>query len=682
MISALFYINTVQVPPPENWPELAFQLNYGKDQFPTSGVLTITDFKWVRENYDLLTTYIAGGLSGDVGIEEGPSLRIDLTDGKTTSTAFYGYLDLTNGMQIKDRISITAKAVSHATVDWINDVAGGFTFEYLASDTFKATGLPGYISSDMYHFVPYINSKVPNYEQAAMATLMAYNVGKAIAEAINKLYNLLAEIIVNWSDVELTEIIKFVIELIYLVALLATIIKLIEDIIKFIISPVKYHAGMYVRDLMAKGVEYLSAGKMTFVSDIWAKGSPYYNEFILPEKLYNPVNATDESLFGFLIPSKNEQVGWYKGTFAQLLDAMKLKYNAKIVVTVNADGTGTVNLVRRDKNVLPPVYQLRDIYQPEYTYNTDELAGNYLISYQTDGQDENTLQDYKGTIYQVITQPRKVNYQPFVMVKNLVSANIPFAKAVQKTDLTSPEKIINSFVNDLDVVIQEINKVLGPAISAYNSLSSSGTFNNLFSGGLFGLAKKIFHKEIVIFNTTPAQFFVGTSIGGIFPLLNNELTQLAATPALQISARTGMLLLSSDHFSVPKIFILNESATDYKYNRIATNNDDTESAKAMWDGFHYVNSFIPASENPAYSDRPTGNQFMIKRFSNVPFDFKDFINVVQNNRIYDAQGNPAIVESLKFNPYIGGGVAEELVVRFPKLFTKNLQETFLNPDGQ
>lgn len=683
MIRTLYYIAGSQVNPPKNYMELGIELNYGKDQFPQAGTITITNFDWVRENYDFFDQYIEDGKTGGFGIFEAPSFRIDVTDGTITKTVFDGYIDLTNQLSIKDRIRLTTKATSHATVDWVNEVANGFTFEYLDriaytddSRTSVVSPLPaGAITNDLYKFIPYVDSGVPNAEKAAIAVLMDFEVGKTLAEEANKLYNLCAEIVDNWSDIEITEVLKIIIEVLYIIALAATLIKLVEDTVKFIISPVKYHACMYVRDLMKKGCEYLN---MSFSSPIWDSSSPYYNEVILPEKFYNAPSSTDSSLFGFLIPDHNEQVGYYKGTFGQLLDKMKAKYNAKIVVTTTS-GVTTLNFIRKDKNVLPPVYTLPAVYQPTYSYNTDELNANYLIEYQTDSTDTNTFNNYAGTIYQVITQPKVVNYQPYVMMKNLVNIDIGFARASRKTSLTTPEKILSDLVSTLNTYVNNITSVLSPLQDLFDSIGTSDS--HFFMTPIFHPFHHLFSQFTTFFHATPLEVVIGTASGaGSFLLVGDSLVTLLnkINSSINLTDRRGMLLLSSDHFSVAKIFILDENP-DYKLNRINVDNDNLESAKAMWDNYHYVNSFLPASLNPAYSDRPTGNQYKIKNFPAITFDWDDFMNVFQNNRIYDAYGKTAIIETLKFNPY---KETAEMKVRFGEIYTLNLQETFLNPTGK
>ncbi len=674
MIDTLFYINNVGVNPPSNWEDLLVELNYGKDQFPQANTVSITDFKWVRENFDWFMAYIAGGLTGDVGIMEAPPFRIDITDGVSVQTVFTGYIDLTNGLIIHDKKGSTltpdgfiqAKAVSHASVDWLFDIASSFTPEYLASPDYKATGLPGFIDPSYYKFMPYTQSEVPNYAQAAMCTLMTFSLINSIDTVVVQISN----ITIDTSNPFTTAngILKAAVEVGYLIVLIATLIKTSEDLYKFLISPVKYHAGMYVRDIMERCASYLY---MTFQSDIWGPGSPYENEYIIPEKLFNqPVNNSliaGSGLLGFLTPDLNEQFGWPKKDFGWLLNAFKTKYNAKIIVTVPPGGAtatnmGIITLIRRDKNAAPPVYQLKDYYQPEYTFNTDELQSNTEILFQNDSTDMNTLQNFQGSLYQVICQPNVVNYRPFVMFKNFDSVQIPFARASTKTSLTVPEIIFQDFINVISAAVDALIVVVNAFISGLNALIS--LVNKLI--------KAIKTIGIKINFTVPS---IPKISNPTWPSFNN---------------RIGMMLLSADHFQTAKILILKEGSQPL-YNKIDPSNDGWDSAykvqtlanavqhaQAHWNKFYYVNSMVPASINPAYADRPYGAQYRIVNLNKIPFTWDDFLSVMSNNAIMDAAGKPGLLVTLKFNPR---KQVADLQVRFSQIWTLNLNERYLNPSG-
>lgn len=659
MIEVNYYIDNKKVNEPMNAPELQAQLNYGKDQFPNTGTINIVDFIWVREEYELLLSYIgAGKINTGVGITEGPAFRISASDGTITEDVFVGFLDFTN-IKVKDRISITCRAVSHATVDWVNAQTSGFTMEYLASPEFKATGLPGYIDNTFYRWIPYTNNSVPNYQQAAIATLTVFAVTQAIYKEIEEIQNLIVEAGGVFTSVPAA--LKMIVKIAYLILLLATLIKLIEDTIKFLVTPVKYHAGMYCRDIEERCGAYLN---MKIVFDVHAPGSIYYNEFILPPKFFNAPNKADKSILGYLIPDKNEQVGYLRWTFKDYLDAMKVKYNAKIVVTIPLGGAtptnqGTITIARRDKNVLPPEYVLPDTYiaNSEWGFNIDELNANYLLQYQIDPQDMNTEQNYQGTIFQVICSQKQVNYQPFVQIRGLDPENIPFARISRKKELNTQELIIRDLLIVFDVIDNLLISIVNAMISVVNAITG---FVNKIAKALKAVGIKVNWK-----------------IPAIPKLKKVKMSAI-------IDNRVGMAMLSNDHFNIAKIFVLNEGSQP-RLNKIHPDNDTLESGKAMWDGFHYVNSMIPGSLNLAYADRPYGNQYKLQEFQNIPFTWSDFLKVVRNNRCFASDGTtPAIIESLVFYPPIeqGSSGKADVKVRISYIWTLNLQETFLNPDGR
>ena len=651
MVQLIPYINGAQVNPPKNLAQILVELNYGKDQFPDGNTISVTALEWVRENYDYIMAWIEAGKTGGTGLYEGPTFRFDALYGPSAKTVFDGYLDLKKGLQIKNKISVKTNIVSVATVDWVNQLAASVSFEYLAS---LPAGTPGAIDSSMYKFMPYVNSMIPNYTQSATSTLMVFAVSQAISKAVVEIFELVVDMANPFTAAN--AILKALIKIGYLIVLLATLIKMCEDVVKFIISPVKYHACMYARDLFQKGCEYMN---MNFSSTIFAIGSPYYNEAVMPEKLYNPISKTDTQLFGFLVPDKNEQIGYFKYYFSDLIERMKTKCNAKIVVVAPVGGAssgnqGTVIFIRKDKNALPPQFVIPNLYSPDYTFNSEEINSSTLLAFQIDSQDMNTEQNYTGTSFEVVTTPINVTYQPFVTLTEYKEVNIQFARASTKTGLTIPEKIIDDFLMTFDAIANGL-------ISVVNGLAN-------IANAITGLINKMIRAL--------------KAIGIKLKFTLQQIPQMAYVHlANTITNRIGMMVLSNDHFNVPKVFILQEGSAP-QYNKIDPSNDAVEDAEAHWFNFHYVDSMVPASINPRYSDRPTGNQFIKQHYPKVPFGWTEFNQVLANNRVFasDLTGNviESILESLKFNVAMEHA---ETDVRIPYIFTLNLKETFLKPSG-
>lgn len=659
MLLTQFYINGKLVGWPTNGKSLAIQLNYGKDQFPNAGVLTTSELTWVGDEYQLLMAYKAAGISrSGPGITEGPGLQITITENGVEQTVFNGYISF-KGAKYKDRISITTKVVNYATVDWLNEIAKSFTFEYLAS---LPAGAPGAIDSSMYVFVPYCLSQIPNYEQAAIATLTVFGMEQSIEKQINAIIKATADIsgVLNSP----AGVVKLILEIVYTGILLAAMIAALENIYKFIIGPVKYHAGMYHFDLLEKGAEFLN---MKLVCDFFDPGSGYENEIIIPPKLYNaPVGDSITSgagLLGFLTPDKNNQLGWFKGSYANLLEITKTKFNAKIIVTIPPGGAtptnqGTITIIRRDKSANQPQYTVTpNEYVPDYVDNSDEAIANYEISFLTDSTDMNTLQNYQGNLFQVITSPVDVTYQPFVTLNDFEQAQIQLARASTKKELSVPETIWNDFQNAFVGIENGVISIVNTGIVA---------------------VKKIVQ---IINKVIKALKVIGIKI----PTINTSgLNTIPYQSYNQIENRIGMMILSQDHFETPKVLCI-VPGSQPKYTKLDPNNDQLESAQAHWYNWHYVNSIVPKAINPAYADRPYGNQFsQIKVYDRLPFTWNDFLKVVQNNIINAPDGiTPAIMESCEFFPPMESGSSgtAKIKVRFYGIWQMNLQETFLNPTG-
>ena len=72
-----------------------------------------------------------------------------------------------------------------------NQVASGLRLNILAS---LNDGEKGYISPDLYKFMPYVNNTVPNYLQSAVLSLMIYNVTQAIVKGNRIHFRLIADV--------------------------------------------------------------------------------------------------------------------------------------------------------------------------------------------------------------------------------------------------------------------------------------------------------------------------------------------------------------------------------------------------------------------------------------------------------------------------------------------------------
>jgi hypothetical protein len=622
------YINNVlSVAPPQNHDEVEIELNFDRDKDTFTQTVTVNSYDYVKDLNDVIINVIDGGLTGaSPGIFEGIPYKIEIESGTDIQKPFDGYIDLTDDAEISCNKTI-AKVVEKSSIDWLNEVADSFTFEYLFKET-------GEITTADFYWMPYVLNSVPNYKEAAISLLSVGFIEQQIEAAIEKIAELGVEMA---NPFEASSIVRAVLFVAFLIILIASLIVLIKTIVLLIIQPVKYHAGMMAFDLCQKGAEHLG---YTFASPDILETTDLKDLFILPQKPANQVNPSENKILGFTTPSITQE-GYFKGTYGDLLRGFKEMFDAKIIVTPDKK----IFLVKQNYSISAPVYQLPDLYQPFYSFNTNEFNANYLIEFATDLVDKNTIQNFTGTICQAICKPNSIVNPEMVLMKGIKQVSIPFALATRKETLTVPEEIIDAFLDVFDVIINGLIDAVNVVIDVYNSIV------------------KVLNKII------DALDFVGINVSWEIPTITN-------IPAVNLSGlidnRIGMLVLEIDSTSQPKVFLMVRGSAS-KFNKVYTTNRDVIAASWLYDNFHISNSFVPSV---AY---PNGNQYMKKSFEKVPFTFQNYVDVKLNNIIFDFTGNIAIIDYLKWN--IEKQKAE-MRVRFSQKYTNNLNEVILIPDGK
>lgn len=621
-----YYLNNNEINPPDNAKEVAIELNFDKDKDVVQSQVSLNDWTFSNENSHTIIDYIEAGVSGGVGIFEGLPFALEIEKAGVKERPFNGYLDLTDSPKLSCMTS-TVVAKEKQKIDWLNDVADGFSFEYLAH--------LGEITPANYVYVPYVLNSVPNYQEAALALVSVFVVGEQINAAIQHIVELTSECA---NPFEATAIIRAVLYVAYLTILIISLMKLIRDLINLLIQPVKYHSGMLARDLFVAGCKHLG---LTFSSPEILDAAPYSKMIIIPEKYNNPADPTKNGLLGFTARSI-DQTGYFKGSFGDFVRAMKTMFNGKITLTDNAE----LIFSRQDKNISTAQYVLPDLYQPVYSYNASEFKSNLLISFDVDFTDKNTVQEFQGTNYQVIVQPKVKNNQAYVLAKGLQMVQIPFALAKTKTELTTIEIIVKDFLDLFSIIVNGVISALNALIDVANDIID--TLNDIIDAIDF-----IF--DIDWFDIEPISNINAVNFGTL------------------ITNRIGMMKIETDFTSRPKVLILQQENED-RFNKIDVLNQSALSGKGLYQGFYFVNSFVPSV------DFPNGNQFLIKEFDKVHFCFEDYVKVKNNNRII-VQPSGAIgeIETLKWNVK---AESASIRVRISTLYTNNLIETFLEPNGQ
>jgi hypothetical protein len=528
----IFELNNSVVNPPKNWKELGIQCDFTDGEFKGQQI-TISDWEFVRENIDTINTWISNGF-----IFEGLPLRISQYDANGKKVTFFdGYIDLTEDCNF-DEYGIKAKSKEKYSIDWINDRASGFSFEYLASiNKLKSTD---YVS------IPYVVSSIPDYEKMAIALVTLAYVTDTFASLTK---DLVASITAIATDpISYGQILILIGHIAKYVALLVTMFLLIKQIFSLLVQKVKYHKGIRLRRLFEVGCNYLG---VKFDSSIITN-----DLVILPKKYVIPKGIQEHQLTGLIgatYPNQYPQYGYPQGSFAEFINNQKLLFNGKVIMDFDNSGNPIMRFERIDKSYKQPSYKMPDLMNTSYKLNTNEFISNLFVTYQSDTTEENTITQYGGTSYQVTVTPKTYQNKDFLLMRGLNTISIPYALGKRKTELTPIEKIFDTAGETIDAIVQPAVNAVNAAISGINKIMKKITDFISFIGGIVGLDN--FEKpEIPTINYTP----LGTLL----------------------DTRIGMLSLSKDWFMTDKILSI-ENDGHLK--------SQQPTAKWIYDNFYFVN---------------------------------------------------------------------------------------------
>ena len=610
---------------PTNYKDLSIDLTFDAAGEQSSLSLSTNEWTFDLENAKPMLNHYRGGLTGGFGVFTGFPFKIRATDLVTNqSIIFKQYLDFTQGaVYTSDSITVSAEEI--ADINWLSDTADSFSFEYLHERT-------SFLPASKFVSVPYVINSVPNYRDVIITIVSTSFIISELSTAFEDLSSEAIRALDPMSAIGAVLVVAF--RIIKVIALILILIRLIKDIIDFLIQPVKYHMGMYVQDLIGAACDHLGVQwNSTFL-----KQAPFNDLLIMPRK-QNAIEDSEGRLFGFTQGSILQK-GYYDGTFGDLLRALKLMFNAKVVFKDNV-----LWIVKKEHSFTSASYTVPKLRPCDFRLNTDEIKANYLIQFQTDVLDRNTIRDYTGTVIKAQHQPIIEQDRKLRLIKGLNEVNIPFALGKRKEGLNAIEKIVKGFLDVADGVLNALIKVANSVIKIVNTV-----------GKIIRVIKSVL--SFFGFKTK------GLKAPKIKPIKKVDFGQI-------LDDRIGMLMLEDDTFNVPKMLLVQRSGSA-RQRKIKADNKTILSARYLWENFHYTESFAP------YDGNANGNQWFRYSQENVPFCFKDYLAVKENNKIFDYEGRTAKIESVRWNIWRG---TADIEYRVNKKYTNNLRVTLSEPTG-
>lgn len=613
-------INGAIVKPPSNYQELGLAINYDNDN-PERAV-NVTQFQWNFEEWDKIKSLFDDGISGGLGVFYGVPHTITIEENGTSLEIFNGYLDLTTAEF--DENQVTVESVARANIDWLNDIADSFTFDYLKEKGFIRPVVD-------YNYIPYVLDSVPNYKEVFIIQMTLTFITIELSNVIIRIGGSTGETatVINAPG----GVVTLISDILYATLLLITIVDLILSMIQMIIQPLKYKPMMAVNTMIEKACQYLG---LTYSSPI-LQSSPYDKLHVIPESFANPETNTDTRILGFLAPDSSVQNGYFNGTFGELLRELKTLFNLRIRI-VNKE----LQLLPAQRTLTSASFQLPSYDVTAFRTNANEVNGTTLISFSYDTTEKQTIDNWQGNNYQVVLEPVRQGAQDLRLIKGFNRIQTRFARAIQKTTLTTPERVASVALDALDLVIGTIVNVGNIAIRTINSITR--TINRLKNAlSVIGIKIK-------------------ADIPSIRKLNSPNFGEL-------IEDRIGAMLLETDIISVPKLTLVDLGSTSRK-NKISPDNDSYLTAKRIYELHHQSTSFAPNATNA---------QRYIWNYEGVEMNLNDVLTVQNEGVVKLPNGNLAEVMVLDYNPDTR---LANIEIHERRIYTNNLKEVGIEPIGR
>lgn len=474
MIDIKYKING-QLVNPRDYDGLKISMDWlDRKQEPS---INISNFALVGLDGTNIRQRALSGLTGGLGMFQGQPASVVIQDDSNIQE-FEGYLDFTDALEFIGECEASVAFNKKQGLDWVNEVADGFSYRYLYDQ--------GIITDADFVEIPYVINYIPDGTQLLILSLSLFTLTRELLDQIRVISESVADL-VNAStpvvgvsavgpvvSVDIGDIIalslKVLLNVAYGIGIVVALISLFTQLIEQLMPPIRYHKGIPVRLLFQRACDYLGLQFKSNLLDSLDKSSAKW--CLLPQKSGSNPNVNG-------LP----QQGTQQDTFAGVVTTYKAVFNAdyRIVNGVfEFEKKGSFD--NATTYTIPNTFTDQEKLQDVNGFNTNEIKSNYLIAWATDLQDQNTLDNQDGRIFQAQTVPQRVGNQELVNIKGLEAVNIPIALGVRKDGLTAIEQTLKDIVTILDVLTGQLGNpqsLGGRILNRVGSLNLSSNFTNV-----------------------------------------------------------------------------------------------------------------------------------------------------------------------------------------------------------
>ena len=461
---ASFFLDNQEINAPAGAFDLSFDIEFG-DEIAQGAQINVNELVFYGQTRKYLLDKIQEGLTGGVGIFEGLSFRIQLSNIDIGLIAYDGFIALSDISDdpANNRCTVTLKKTDGAST--LQDRIDALTFGNLVDE--------GIITPSDYTTFGYVVKKKFNLLEQLTNSIVLYLLFKELAELIQRQGDTTATAVGIQAGGGLTgslgagiySVIKTAIDIAYALAMVALLIRLSRQLINSFLPPKREHKLLNMKVGLEKIAEKLGYD-LVIGEDVQEINNHYY----LPSN-QNFDESTIDGLIGIArgtsqgIPNASD----YGYSCAEFVQYLLNYFYASLSVE---DGSLRFDWKGSDYYEKQASVELFDSLNKTFSYNTEDAVRSRLIQFQTDITDDYTIDNFRGTNYEVLTKPKTVVNEKYVTLYGAENIDLPLSLGNRNNKLNALEEGVKGLLNVFDTIVNALGGAFGVNVNFSSVVTS------------------------------------------------------------------------------------------------------------------------------------------------------------------------------------------------------------------
>jgi hypothetical protein len=437
----IFKINGAEVDAPRNWQDIEVLATF--DRASVQANISTTEFSFVNKAARIIIDHIEGGYSGLTnGIFEALNVEVSVSEdaafGLPTQTVFKGVID-TARTQIIAPNEVNTFFIDKRGIDKLESKSEGLTFGLLKDKN--------WITDSDFVDIPYVYQRPNDFLAQAILAIAIYEIGKQAVSIVKEIAKTAADIVGGITGA-IVSALKIIALIAYFGVVVAQLLALLIELKAYLLPDVKYYKGMKFRTMLEKGLSFMGYTLQSSIPEL----DTYY---------YMPTKRRIGQAIPLLSSNVDDGIPSISDSgyiFSEFLEIVLTMFYAKIQI----DDNNVVNIEALNNDafwIQQSSFQLPNVLRESYEFNTDELKSTNLVDFISDYNDEWSLIDYTGTVYEVKTSMRSVQSDQQDLLSGLRSNSIPLALGSRKDSLTDLEQAFSVVLGLFDSMIDVLTVI-------------------------------------------------------------------------------------------------------------------------------------------------------------------------------------------------------------------------------